>query len=340
MHPERMTPALYLSVFLGAIIFWGFSAANAEESLISEALTGNSLSDADRDALEAQVKANPDDKNARVRLVGWYSRKRSPAGTPHKLWVIKNLPASDLAGSPFCQFFKPLDPDSYLAGAKLWTEHTAPEVVLADILIHAAGFFALNDRATSEQLLQRGMKEFPTDTRFSVELARTYTRNRPPQYDKALVLFEQALAATTDESQRFYLLGDVAKAAVAAGDPAKAKQYATELLTLADRIQDWNTGNAIHHGHLVLGRVAVMEGNLELAGQHLLKAGETKGSPQLNSFGPNMTLAKDLLERGQKDPVLAYLDLCSKFWKDRRLGKWKQQVQAGQMPDFGANLAY
>jgi len=34
-----------------------------------------------------------------------------------------------------------------------------------------------------------------------------------------------------------------------------------------------------------------------------------------NSFGPNVSLAKDLLEKGERDTVVEYFEACKKFWK-------------------------
>jgi hypothetical protein len=48
-------------------------------------------------------------------------------------------------------------------------------------------------------------------------------------------------------------------------------------------------------------------GDIEEAKKQLLLAGKTPSSPQLNSFGPNMILAKELLDKGEKDTVLHYL---------------------------------
>ena len=39
------------------------------------------------------------------------------------------------------------------------------------------------------------------------------------------------------------------------------------------------------------------------------------GSPQLNSFGPIMSLAEELLEQGEPDTVLEFFAECRKFWK-------------------------
>ena len=139
------------------------------------------------------------------------------------------------------------------------------------------------------------------------------------------------------------MLSDLAKQAFEAGDMDKASEYATELLNKAPQYRsDWNYGNAVHDGNLILGRIAFDSGQLEKAKKYLLQAGKTPGSPQLNSFGPNMTLAKELLEKGEREIVISYFRLCGKFWKmgTERLKNWTSIVKRGGIPDFEANLSY
>ena len=93
--------------------------------------------------------------------------------------------------------------------------------------------------------------------------------------------------------------------------------------------------------HLVLGHVALSLGDTERAVSGLALAGQTPGSPQLKTFGPDMSLALALLERGQKQPVLDYLSMCGKFWeKQDGLAEWRRKIEAGRMPNFGPNLRY
>lgn len=98
----------------------------------------------------------------------------------------------------------------------------------------------------------------------------------------------------------------------------------------------------MHKGNLILGRIAVREGRLAEAVTFLRASGDTPGSGVLNSFGPNMSLAKDLLERGEVEAVLNYFESCRLFWKmgGARLDAWSKDVQAGNIPNFGANLRY
>ena len=99
-------------------------------------------------------------------------------------------------------------------------------------------------------------------------------------------------------------------------------------------------GDAVFRGNLVLGRIALHKGQLEAAKQYLIASARTTGSAVLGSFGPNMSLAKELLEQGEKEAVLEYFGLCASFWKNDKLAAWAEQVNQGWIPDFGANLHY
>jgi hypothetical protein len=135
----------------------------------------------------------------------------------------------------------------------------------------------------------------------------------------------------------------MAKTALEAGPGAagKAAAYAEELLDAAAKHpSDWNYGNALHDGHTVLGLLALRQGEVAKAREQLLASASTPGSPQLRSFGPTMRLAKELLEKGEKDAVLEYLTLCRNFWATGaiNLSAWSEAVRDGRTPDFGLSL--
>ncbi len=153
---------------------------------------------------------------------------------------------------------------------------------------------------------------------------------------------------------RWYNLADLAWKAFYSGDYPVAAAYSREFLRLAqERRKEWNTGNAIHHGNQILGLVALHEGDINEAKTRLIQAGNTPGSPQLNSFGPKMILARELLKLGERDVVVKYLDLVGKFWIEKNLPPrldhpvfiaeeaqkaallrlWKSQARKGIVPD-------
>jgi tetratricopeptide (TPR) repeat protein len=313
-------------------------------------------------ALEVGLTTNPDNLAAREHLIKYYfyemiasrSSVLEEKREQHVFWLIEHYPQSELAGSPEAEIM-PMgfsgSMEGYERGKQLWLQQVEKHSDNQRILRNAARFFSLTEGKLAKDLLEKASALDPTDAQTASALAQSYEHERmwatSPEdkaalANKALSLRESALEKTEDE-QRFYELGEVAKSALGAGEPEKAQQYASELLQSAPKFKnDWNYGNALHEGNIVLGRIALQRGDIAGAKEHLLAAGETPGSPQLDSFGPNMTLAKELLEKGERDTVLTYLQSCAKFWKmaGDRLQAWSATIKGGGTPDFGANLYY
>ena len=164
-----------------------------------------------------------------------------------------------------------------------------------------------------------------------------------------------AQGGDADPYRKFLDLTDSAPAAYSAGDKVAASAQAKTLLEIASAYkEDRNYGNAIHAAYLVLGRVAADAGKMDEAREDLFKSvswvpdsfdsstKRFKASPELDSFGPDMAFARDLLAKGEKAAVLKYLDLCGTFWswQNDKLSLWRKQIVAGETPDFGANLIY
>lgn len=165
---------------------------------------------------------------------------------------------------------------------------------------------------------------------------------RRPSPSETLARLEQS-AVGVNALQRFLLLPRLSKAAYASGDSNRAIAYASELLSSAlVHSRDWPQGEAVFYGNLISGRVALARGDVASAKSHLLAAGLTPGSPALDTFGPNMALARDLLKQGAQDEVIQFLSECGRFWKmdDGRLSGWTAAIKQGKLPDFGANLNY
>jgi len=199
----------------------------------------------------------------------------------------------------------------------------------------------------AEKLLLKAQSLAPGDMAWSQALGEHYSGMRmvasspeaKAQWSrKSLEQMEKAGQAKTSESDRMYLLENLSRTAFEAGEPAKAEKYAKELLVIADRHSGEELfGPAVHYGNIILGRLALKNGNMELAKSHLIKAGHTPGGGTLTSFGPSMSLAKGLLEKGEKDAVIQYLELCKKFWTypQNPLDNWIQTIKAGGTPQFG-----
>jgi len=108
-----------------------------------------------------------------------------------------------------------------------------------------------------------------------------------------------------------------------------------EYLSLAEIYRNnWNYGNAIHDGNRILGLVSYNEGNIDAAVSYLIMAGESTGSPQLDTFGPNLDLADLLMRKGKIDAVVVYLRGVQKFWRmdEGIVDRWITAIEQGKRP--------
>ncbi len=221
-------------------------------------------------------------------------------------------------------------------------------------MINAMGLSKEDYSAFGEELLKRaggsGSNQPSSSLGQTVSLGQHYQLERMRARSaeaktefakKELAQWEKAIPSAPDDEWKSGLLNWAAKAAFEAGAIKKARMHANASLGIASRHGNQEKyGPAVHDGNVILGRLALKEGNIGEAKAYLIKAGHTPGGGTLTSFGPNMSLAKELLERGERDTVIEYLELCKKFWSYPRnpLERWIQTVKAGRMPEFGPNL--
>ena len=101
-------------------------------------------------------------------------------------------------------------------------------------------------------------------------------------------------------------------------------------------------GRGLYCAYSIFGMHALSNGELDLAGQWLLKAGKTHPSPARSSFGPNMILPNELPKRGEDRAVLEFLDDCKSTWSLglEKIELWTSEIEAGVHPVFFANLDY
>lgn len=326
---------------------------------------GSQLSIEGAGTVEQDLKSHPDSFGDRIELLAFYSFKATlhhaeltaadlANRREHIFWVIDHEPESDFAGSLEAAFDGDnCDPDGVQRAKQLWSEHVQQEPTDARILYNAGRFSSWVDNwRQSEELLERAYAIAPGNHDIASHLAELYLRDARHSMTaeqasamaiKSLRAYEQALKDAHNSRERLNDFPEAAQAAFGAGDYERAATLSREGLTLAEQAEYRENGDdAVHYGNIVLGRLAVRQGNIADASAHLLKAATIKGNPHLDTFGPNMMLAKELLEKGERKSVLSYFDLCAKFWTNDsgKLSQWRSLVLSGANPDFGDNLRY
>jgi hypothetical protein len=204
------------------------------------------------------------------------------------------------------------------------------------------------NEALAEQLLRRAQQIEPKNARVHVTIAGFYAERaesskgerRAEAVGKSMQEFKAAMAVDRASVSDVWP-SRYSRTAVEAGELAAAKASGERCLAQANN--SFSKALMVHECNIILGRVALREGDETKAGEYLLAAGRLNSAPTLKTFGPNMMLAQELLEKGKTEVVLQYFELCRKFWTlDRQghLAQWTADVQAGREPHFGTNLIY
>lgn len=149
---------------------------------------------------------------------------------------------------------------------------------------------------------------------------------------------------TSASLKRFYVLEELINKHFINGDFIKARKLANEYLVMASiHNENWNYGNAIYDANRILGLMSLKEGKIEEATNFLLKSSESTGSPQLDTFGPDLELANLLLKEGKTEEIKIYLANIKQFWEmdNGVVQEWLQQIELGESPElnrFGKHL--
>ena len=156
-------------------------------------------------------------------------------------------------------------------------------------------------------------------------------------------LHQGDVTIATNEMERFVALWWSIQRAKRPINLSDVRETAKELERMAPQCKGAPSyGSIVQDFNQILGRIALTEGNVDEAKKRLLASAYSDGSPTMNSFGPNMTLAKELLLKREKEVVIQYFDLCRRFWGRHTdtLDLWTADVKSGHIPKFGANLKY
>lgn len=303
--------------------------------------------------LRAACAAAPADLEARARWLGALStRSRPEPGTElidEVVWWLRNRPEHlQHVGHVFVRLsHAPISVHQRVREAwddVLRTHDGDPEIVLV-----AAWFLGHHESDRALAMLEKVHEAAPHDPRPAERIAEIWwlrsMRFRPdasPDHDReqageALRWFERALERRAGPAHRAPTLTRVCEVALAAGNVERARTTAGELLALADSpTGDWNEGNALYTAHSVLGEIALELGDVERAKEHLSAAARTPGSPQLNSFGPELRLADALLRRGERQAVRDFLREIARFWTSgrSRIELWCLEIERGETPSL------
>ncbi|OYW24560.1 MAG: hypothetical protein B7Z55_01820 [Planctomycetales bacterium 12-60-4] len=317
--------------------------------------------------LEASVRANPDDLEARSRLVLFYMRPnpvrdangrlnlQPPAELePHVLWLIEHHPELPITGPASMRIsrmwprkqLEQADPEPVAAEVqRLWQSQIDAHRDHAQVLYNAAQFFLQRDRQQALQLFEDVLQLEPDNVPRRVALGHVYLNislPEPPEVrlaamKSALQHFEHVIANPMADAAipgiTMTALCGAARAANQIPDDVALKRIAEQMLLPEKAAQP----SEYLLAHTLLGLLAVRKDDLPSAREHLHKLAT---APQPNrpsiSRSPDISLAAELYEKGERDAILEYLRTLRT--QDERFAelieKWISELEDGRRPSF------
>ena len=271
-------------------------------------------------------------------------RADGQAHARHVLWMIRNAPKAKVLQYPSSEstIYPHRDPEAYVAAKKAWESQLERNRGDLKVIDGFATFVSTVDRERAIELLLIAQELDPDNVSWAMRLGHSYLllsmfgsdRGVQNAADNALAQFDRALDLSRSGITSSRILQGRAKAAFLAKRYELAAAHAEAMLDRSKRYGNSNDGDLFHLGHTILGRIALKHGDVSQSKIHLIESAKGSRSTQFGSLTPGMELALDLLEKGEFDIVGEYFEMCSEFWHDEELEKWKILVKAGVIPEF------
>jgi hypothetical protein len=117
-------------------------------------------------------------------------------------------------------------------------------------------------------------------------------------------------------------------------DPWKTKfnsAYAERLLR-----DEPQSGDAIYIGNLILAQTSLDKNDVSAAKRYLLQAAATPSARTIEQNGLDVSVARVLFDRGERDTVAEYLNRGRRLWPQgsQIINRWQAAIKAGRRPNF------
>lgn len=326
---------------------------------------GSNMSEEEIEICTDYLDLMPESFAARLFLLGCYfSEACEPEGSLRHAelvyWIIEHHPTSSICRNAYASI--PVPGAAFAKGRDKWMRQVEVNPDNATILGHAAQYLLIYDRRKAEELLLKTRSLEPEQRTWNKQLSLLYSLDarvgegeaKRAAAAKALQYGELALHANLDpieeiivakatqegeanapevmnQIHRLWDLPQLARMAMDAGEHEWARNYAHEILN--QDIESPAYSNYEDHYHLaktILGRLALQSGDINQAKQYLQESAECG----FCAFGPDLSLANELLNQGERDAVREYLKTCLEQWPSgtEDVSQWIAELDAERIP--------
>jgi len=263
---------------------------------------------------------SPHDRSLRVILFCYHdsplARQKCPdpkARYEQMLWLVWNWPDVPTIIGYHLRPDPAEDQHSYDRAACLWLQHVDASPSNLAILDNATMFFWHFEPDIAERLAKSGQNLDPENSWWPTVLAGIYLDKMAKAKGDERRLFAAELVRHLEAERRlwggkhFHELFELGWAAVESGDIPKAQACADELLGQTTDKMRLVRMRAVQQENLLLGEIALAQGNVASALVYLGEAGRAYSKEGFQGGCHRIALATKLLERGETEAVIQFI---------------------------------
>lgn len=300
----------------------------------------DALSEAEVEALEQQLRDDPLNMDARVRLFGYFSRyegnklKRNDADRKLYeivLWFIENKPATTgFLGTRLMGSGRSLKPKTFGALRQAWLEQVEEFSMDGTVLGNAGMFIGWNDFETGSALIERAYELQPAENwlGFFISIIALELWTSPELYKNRIreYIIDVGLRSLRTES---------------GGAPSMTCQYVSNAALCFGRLDDVRTcidylrkethPQCDQLANVYEGLVALRENKRDCAIGSLLVM-----KPGYEAQPVAFCLASELFELGERESIVRFIENLGGKIKETDRNRWLEQVAKDERPDFAS----
>ncbi|RTL40899.1 MAG: hypothetical protein EKK48_15090 [Candidatus Melainabacteria bacterium] len=285
---------------------------------------GKSLDPVSVQGLEQQLLVNPDDLGLRIQLLVYYSTCLNQLN----LYVthVQHLISRHANDETFADFaiyrsasLKCSNNEVYEQIKGIWLRRlNLPECSIW-AAINAATFFQINDEPelAINTLIAHPDLDLSEAALYKVaSLLKILAKKNKSEkrLREALTYFRKSLSLATTHKSKILSNIEIASLAGELVDTGTAREHAITALELAATEKgDDVYGYVVHICNILLGNLALAENDAATAMECLSNAANLEPSALLSAKGPDLSLARRLVEREYFDEVVQFLNLISGY---------------------------
>ena len=301
---------------------------------------GFHLSPAQAELFQSLLAEHPDSLYLHMVLASHHRRpwRQDRAELDHEIWLIRHLPfANRSLEHQHCSW-----PPKHRACVDAWSQAVKDNIDDPDALGQAASFFQWEHPRLSKALIDRCRELEPELRKWTGEaihgLDKLLEQAGGIAEKRALAgesseLLEVALAHPPADHTRFELRLSLAARALRHGDFERARRAAQSLLDRCKVKRPRHAHWALHGAYTVLGVLALNEGKVEVAKEHLL---DSLGSPPGDCPDALVyRLTRIFWQMGEREVLSRYLSQCRVQWPESNIEPWLTDMSA-RWPEFAA----